>query len=62
MVDTSEFVPTIARYFIYIKGENAEALATMAEDRLIHYSKVFSANSESSQLALLKKTAAFAPQ
>lgn len=47
---------------LYIKGDDAEALATMAEDRLIHYNKVFSANSEHSQLALLKKTAAIAPQ
>ncbi|MDF3002832.1 MAG: ApbE family lipoprotein [Bacillota bacterium] len=47
---------------LYIKGDDAESLATMAEDRLIHYNKVFSANSEHSQLALLKKTAAIAPQ
>lgn len=47
---------------LYIKGEGAETLAEKAEDMLIHYNEVFSANSDSSQLALLKKKAAFAPQ
>ncbi|MEY8354619.1 FAD:protein FMN transferase [Lachnospiraceae bacterium 54-53] len=47
---------------LYIKGEGAKTLAKKAEDMLIHYNKLFSANSDSSQLALLKKKAASAPQ
>lgn len=47
---------------LYIKGKGAEDLAKRAEDMLIHYNEVFSANSDHSQLAMLKKTAAFAPQ
>jgi thiamine biosynthesis lipoprotein len=47
---------------LYIKGEGAKALTKRAEDMLIHYNEVFSANSDSSQLALLKKRAAFTPQ
>lgn len=47
---------------LYIKGKDAEGLAKKAEDMLIHYNKVFSANSDTSQLAMLKKTAAIAPQ
>ncbi|WP_238900856.1 FAD:protein FMN transferase [Clostridium sp. YIM B02500] len=47
---------------IYIKGESAEKLAEKACDMLINYEKVFSANSDNSQLATLKKTAPLAPQ
>ncbi|AGF58725.1 thiamine biosynthesis lipoprotein [Clostridium saccharoperbutylacetonicum] len=47
---------------LYIKGEAAEKLAEKAESMLIHYEEVFSANSDSSQLAMLKKTASLAPQ
>ncbi|MDD7794779.1 FAD:protein FMN transferase [Clostridium sp. 'White wine YQ'] len=47
---------------LYIKGEAAEKLAEKACDMLIHYEEVFSANSDDSQLAMLKKTAASAPQ
>lgn len=47
---------------LYIKGNDAEGLVKKAEDMLIHYNKVFSANSDISQLAMLKKTAAIAPQ
>lgn len=47
---------------LYIKGEGAKTLAKKAEDMLIHYNEVFSANSDRSQLAILKKKAAFAPQ
>ena len=47
---------------LYIKAENAEKLAKKAEDMLIHYEKAFSANSDSSPLAMLKKTASLAPQ
>jgi thiamine biosynthesis lipoprotein len=47
---------------LYIKGSDPEGLAKKAEDMLIHYNEVFSANSDNSQLALLKKTAAIAPQ
>lgn len=47
---------------LYIKGEGAKELAKRAEDMLIHYNEVFSANSDNSQLALLKKAAAFTPQ
>nr|WP_314461347.1 FAD:protein FMN transferase [uncultured Clostridium sp.] len=47
---------------LYIKGEGAEMLAKKAEDMLIHYNEVFSANSDHSQLAMLKKMAALAPQ
>ncbi len=47
---------------LYIKGNDAEGLAKKAEAMLIHYNEVFSANSDNSQLALLKKTAAIAPQ
>jgi thiamine biosynthesis lipoprotein len=47
---------------LYIKGEAAEKLAEKAEDLLIHYEEVFSANSDNSQLAMLKKEAFLAPQ
>ena len=47
---------------IYVKGNDAEGLVKKAEDMLIHYNEVFSANSDNSQLALLKKTAAIDPQ
>jgi len=47
---------------LYIKGNDAEGLAKKAEDMLLHYNEVFSANSDNSQLALLKKTAAMSPQ
>lgn len=47
---------------LYIKGEGAEDLAKLAEDMLIQYNEMFSANSDHSQLAMLKKKAAFAPQ
>ena len=47
---------------LYVKAENAEKLAKKAEDMLINYEKAFSANSDSSQLAMLKKTASLAPQ
>ncbi|WP_160686961.1 FAD:protein FMN transferase [Clostridium sp. C2-6-12] len=47
---------------LYIKGEAVEKLAEKAEAMLIHYEEVFSANSDSSQLGMLKKTASLAPQ
>ncbi|CUU47535.1 FAD:protein FMN transferase [Clostridium beijerinckii] len=47
---------------LYIKGESAEKLAEKACDMLINYEEVFSANSDKSQLAMLKKTASLAPQ
>lgn len=47
---------------LYIKANAAEKLAEKAEDMLIHYEQVFSANSDNSQLAMLKKEASFAPQ
>ena len=47
---------------LYIKGESAEKLAEKAEGMLIHYEEVFSANSDNSQLAMLKKTASLSPQ
>ena len=47
---------------LYIKGGDAKRLATEAEDMLIHYEEVFSANSDYSQLALLKKAAGSCPQ
>ena len=47
---------------LYVKGEDAKRLVTEACRMLIHYEEVFSANSNSSQLAMLKKTAAIAPQ
>lgn len=46
---------------LYIKGINAEVLAQKAEDMLVHYNEIFSANSDNSQLAILKKMAAIAP-
>ena len=47
---------------LYIKGEGGKFLAEKAEDMLIHYNEVFSANSDHSQLAMLKKMASLAPQ
>lgn len=47
---------------LYIKGVGAEKLAEKACEMLIHYEEVFSANSDNSQLAMLKKTASLAPQ
>lgn len=47
---------------LYVKGEAAEKLVEKACAMLIHYEQVFSANSHTSQLAMLKKTAFLAPQ
>jgi thiamine biosynthesis lipoprotein len=47
---------------LYVKGEASEKLAEKACNMLIHYEEVFSANSDNSQLAMLKKTASLAPQ
>jgi thiamine biosynthesis lipoprotein len=47
---------------LYIKGKDAENLAKKACDMLIHYEEVFSANSDNSQLGMLKKAAALAPK
>lgn len=47
---------------LYVKGDDAERLVTEACRMLIHYEQVFSANSNTSQLAMLKKTASIAPQ
>ncbi|MGC6174961.1 FAD:protein FMN transferase [Lacrimispora sp. 38-1] len=47
---------------LYIKGEGGKSLTEKAEDMLIHYNEVFSANSDHSQLAMLKKMASLAPQ
>ncbi|NRT76381.1 FAD:protein FMN transferase [Clostridium beijerinckii] len=47
---------------LYIKGEAAEGLAEKACSMLINYEEVFSANSDKSQLAMLKRTASLAPQ
>lgn len=40
---------------LYIEGTDAEELAEEAVNMLVHYEQVFSANSEHSQLAMLKK-------
>lgn len=42
---------------LFVKGTNAEKLAEEAEKKLIHYEEVFSANSDHSQLAMLKNSA-----
>ncbi|MBE5983003.1 FAD:protein FMN transferase [Lacrimispora sp. AGF001] len=47
---------------LYIKGEETEMLAEKAEEMLIHYNEIFSANSDHSQLAMIKKMAGIAPQ
>ena len=47
---------------LYVKGEDAKKLVTDACAMLVHYEKVFSANSDSSQLAMLKKSASTTPQ
>ncbi|AQS04737.1 FAD:protein FMN transferase [Clostridium beijerinckii] len=47
---------------LYVKGYDAEKLAEKACSMLINYEEVFSANSDNSQLAMLKKTAPLAPQ
>ena len=46
---------------LYIKGTDAEELAEEAVNMLVHYEQVFSANSEQSQFAMLKKEAASHP-
>lgn len=40
---------------LYVKGNNSEILLNKAEDMLIYYNEVFSANREDSQLSMLKK-------
>lgn len=40
---------------LYIEGTDAEELAEEAVNMLVRYEQVFSANSEQSQLAMLKK-------
>lgn len=47
---------------LYIKGEETEMLAEKAEEMLIRYNEIFSANSDHSQLAMIKKMAGIAPQ
>ncbi|AGX41906.1 FAD:protein FMN transferase [Clostridium saccharobutylicum] len=47
---------------LYVKGDVTEKLLEKACSMLIHYEEVFSANSDNSQLAMLKKTASLAPQ
>ncbi|OVE66218.1 thiamine biosynthesis protein ApbE [Clostridium diolis] len=47
---------------LYVKGDDAEKLAEKACSMLINYEEVFSANSDKSQLAMLKRTASLAPQ
>ncbi|WP_019913534.1 FAD:protein FMN transferase [Paenibacillus sp. HW567] len=47
---------------LYLKAPDAEKLAHEAVNMLIRYEEVFSANSDNSQLAMLKKTAALSPQ
>ena len=47
---------------LYIKGEKTEILANKAEEMLIRYNEIFSANSDHSQLAVIKKMAGIAPQ
>lgn len=46
---------------LYIDGKDAEELAEEAAKMLRHYEQVFSANSEHSQLAMLKRAAASHP-
>ncbi|MEK4664023.1 FAD:protein FMN transferase [Priestia sp. FSL H7-0729] len=46
---------------LYIEGTDAEKLAEEAVNMLVRYEKVFSANSDHSQLAMLKKEAASHP-
>lgn len=46
---------------LYIEGRDAEQLTQEAENMLLRYEKVFSANSDSSQLAMLKKEASSHP-
>lgn len=45
-----------------IKGEETELLAEKAEEMLIRYNEIFSANSDHSQLGMIKKMAGIAPQ
>ena len=47
---------------LYIKGEETEMQAEKAEEMLIRYNEIFSANSDHSQLAMIKKMAGIAPQ
>ena len=47
---------------LYIKGEETEMLAEKAEELLIRYNEIFSANSDHSQLAMIKKMAGIAPK
>lgn len=47
---------------LYIKGEETEMLAEKAEEMLIRYNEIFSANSDHSQLGMIKKMAGIAPQ
>jgi thiamine biosynthesis lipoprotein len=47
---------------LFIEGKNAEKLIEEAEQMLIHYEEVFSANSDHSQLAMLKQEAAIHPK
>lgn len=47
---------------LYIKGEETKMLAEKAEEMLIRYNEIFSANSDHSQLAMIKKMAGIQPQ
>ena len=47
---------------LYIKGEETKMMAEKAEEMLIRYNEIFSANSDHSQLAMIKKMAGIQPQ
>ncbi|MBE5977713.1 MAG: FAD:protein FMN transferase [Paenibacillaceae bacterium] len=47
---------------LYIMGEETEMLAKKAEEMLIRYNEIFSANSDHSQLGVIKKMAGISPQ
>ncbi len=47
---------------LYIKGEETKMLVEKAEEMLIRYNEIFSANSDHSQLAMIKKMAGIQPQ
>jgi len=62
----SEYTQTIhqmgTKITLYYKGDNSKAIVKEACSLLIRYEQIFSANSDTSQLALLKQSAGLYPQ
>ncbi len=63
MTEYSEIIQLMGtKISIYTKAEDAKNLVSKACNMLRHYEEIFNANSDNSQLAMLKRNAALEPQ